>query len=399
MEVGDGGRAGGVHAGDLRRRAPELREVVDRQGVSGLTCDGHQMQHRVGGAADRRHRAHGVLDGSTRDDAPGAHAGLDEPHDALAGVLSGAESGGVGGRDRRTAGQAQPHRLGRTAHGVRGPEVGARPTTRLAAVLQGHEGALVHLAALQQRDGVVGRGAVGGSPLELDAAFGRAADHHDGGHVEPGGRHEHAGHDLVAGAEQHEALEGVSTHHHLDGGGDDLPRRERVVGAEVVIGQAVTDAGHAELDGGPSGARHAALDGGGDRPQVRMSGDEGAVGVRDADDGARQRSVVMTHALVQRPLRAAEGPAQHLAGRGSHPTSGHPVTWGRRAPAYHRAGRRRARGRPSHAPVPAGPRAGRGAVLRRCTPARTGGSAVRVRRRLRKRGRLTHSVTNPCHKS
>jgi len=53
----------------------------------------------------------------------------------------------------------------------------------------------------------------------------RARGHDNGGDVQPGGAHDHAGRDLVAVGQQHEAVEGMGFGHALDDIGDDLAYR------------------------------------------------------------------------------------------------------------------------------------------------------------------------------
>src|ERR1019366_10616989 len=75
----------------------------------------------------------------------------------------------------------------------------------------------------------------------------------DGGKVQTGGGHEHAGQRLVAAGEGDHAVEALGVHHRLDRVADDLARDEGRPHALVTHGDAVGDGDGHELDGETAG--------------------------------------------------------------------------------------------------------------------------------------------------
>ena len=131
-----------------------------------------------------------------------------------------------------------------------------------------------------------------------------AAGHHDGGHVDARGRHQHAGHDLVAVGNQHERVKAVGLGERFDAVGDELARHQRIVHSLMPHGDAVAHGDGGHLHRRTAGHAHAFLDRLGDGIQVHMAGHDFALRVDHADQGAVQLGVDVTHGLEQASVRS-----------------------------------------------------------------------------------------------
>ena len=170
------------------------------------------------------------------------------------------------------------------AHGVGRAQVGAGAAAGAGRILQRHVFRLRDLPGGEHAVGLRGGGLVGLAAIELNAALHGAAGQQDAGNVQPCRRHQHTGDDLIAGAQQHQAVKQVDLGHALDGVGDQFPGGQDIVHTAMAVGHAVAAADHAELDGRAAGAVNAVLDPLGHLPQVIVAGDTLAPRVGDAND-------------------------------------------------------------------------------------------------------------------
>jgi hypothetical protein len=104
------------------------------------------------------------------------------------------------------------------------------------------------------------------SPVQVPGQC-RAVVDEDGRQVEPGDRHHHAGHALVAAAGGDEPVEALGVHHRLDRVGDDLTADERRPHPLVPHGDAVGHRDRAELERYATGGANAVLRRRGEAPQ------------------------------------------------------------------------------------------------------------------------------------
>ena len=285
VEVYDAVLAGRVHARQLRRGVGQAVELVEHLDAElSLVGDGGQVHDGVGRAAHGQTCLDGVADGAVGDDLAGGDVLLDQLHDLDAGFLCLHHADGGGRRGGAAVRQGHAERFREGAHGVRGAKVGARAAARAGGILQSHILRLRDLSGGKHTISLGGRGLVGLTAVELNAALHRAARQEDARDVQTGRRHQHARNDLVARAEQDEAVEQVDLRHGLDGIGDQLARGHDEVHAVVALTHAVAAADDAELDGRAACAVDAVLDALRDLTQVVVAGHALAPGVRDADE-------------------------------------------------------------------------------------------------------------------
>ena len=309
--------AGRRELADVRHPRRDLVDALQVELEAGLGGDRRQVQHGVGAAAQAGVGGQGVADRRVREEVARLEVGGQHVHDLGAGVLGEAQALAVGRRDRAVAGQRHADDLGEAVHGVGGEHARARAAGGAGAALDGLEALVVERAGLVAAHGLEHAVEVDGAPVQVAGEHRPAADH-DGRHVEAHGGHEHAGHDLVAGGHEHERVEGVGDGHRLDRVGDELAAGQRVVHAQMVHGDAVADAHHAELQGHAAGAAHAGLDGVDDAAQVHVAGHHFAEGVGDADERPLHLGVADAQRAQQRAVRGARHAAFDLVASHDH---------------------------------------------------------------------------------
>ena len=295
---------GGEDLGDLGRDAGELVKLLHHVDAQlGLVGDGGQVHDGVGGAGHGQADLDGVADGLVGDDLPGADPLADQLHDPHAGLLGQGHAAAGGGGSGGAGGDGHAHGLREGAHGVGGAEIRAGAAGWAGGVLHGGVGLLGHPAGGEHAVSL-GEGAlVRLVAVELAAALHGAAGQQDAGDVQTGGSHQHAGDDLVAGAQQHQAVKEVDLGHGLHGAGDQLPGGQDVVHADLALGDAVAAAHHAELHRRAAGPVDAGLDLLRHLAQVIVAGNALAPGVGDADEGTVLHVVRgKAHGLVGRSV-------------------------------------------------------------------------------------------------
>ncbi|MBX9920533.1 MAG: hypothetical protein K2Y33_12020 [Mycolicibacterium frederiksbergense] len=301
-------RAEGLHIGEVRDLVANPGEVRQGQLDTGLPGDGQQVQHRVGGTAERHHHGDGVLERFLGENVAGGDPAAQQLHDGFAGAAGVLVATLVDGDRRCAARQRHPQRFGGRGHGVGGVHTAA-------GALTGTDGALddVHVLARHQPararadrlegvdDGDFPLAAVGHL---RDTRHDRAVVEEDAGQVQPRRRHQHAGDRLVTTGQQHRAVEALCLHDGLDAVGDDLAGHQREVHTLVAHRDSVRHRDRAELQGIAAAGVDAGLDGLRQPLQGHVAGSD--LVPRRADADLWLGPVVITH---------ADG-AQHAAGRG-----------------------------------------------------------------------------------
>ena len=297
-----------LDVGQVRHLGADADEVVERQLHVGLVGDRQQVQHRVGGPAERHHHGDGVLERLLGHDVAGGDAALEQFDDGLTAGLGEPVAAAVAGGRGRAAGQRHADRLGGAGHGVGGVHAaaGALAGTDGALddvdVLAGHQPARAGADGLERVDDRdVPLGAVGQLGL---AGHDRSGVEEHAGQIETGGGHQHAGQRLVAAGQQHRAVEALGHHDGLDAVGDHLTGHQREVHALVAHRDAVGHRDGAELHREAAGGVHAFLDGLGQPVQRQVARGDLVPRRRDAD--LRLDPVVVAHAYG----------AEHPAGGG-----------------------------------------------------------------------------------
>ena len=258
-----------------------------------------QVHHGIGRATGGEQQADGVVEGCRGHDLSCRQPLPHELDDLPAARLGDREALGCHRRNHRRAGQAHAEHFGERAHGVGGAVHRAGAGAWFGDVLNAAELGRVDLAALFPTDRLDDDVAVPVLAFVVGRVHGAAVDE-DRRHVEAGGGHQLRRHDLVAGAEQHHAVEAVGANHDFDRGGDHIARRQRITHAEVAFGDAVAGRDGAEAHGVAAGGVDAALHGVGDCVEVEMAGRCVRPGVNDGDLWPPQLLVAMPHRFVER---------------------------------------------------------------------------------------------------
>ena len=303
-QVGHHIAAARLHVGDVRRVPADAVEVLQRQVNLRLPRDGHQVQHRVGGASHGDHHGDRVFEGLPGQDVPRADAFFQHPHHRLAGAARLVVLFGVDGGQRGIARQGQPHHLDGRGHGVGGEQAGTGTLARAGVALQLGELLAGHAAGGVRAHGLKHVLDVDVAALEL-TGHDAAAIHENGGDVQAGDGHHAARHVLVAPGHRDQAVHALAEGNGLDGVGDDLTTHQRGLHSLGAHGNAVADGDGAELEGRALTYTDTLLDRGGDPVQVHVAGRNVAGQVGDGDER-----------LVQVLVRQAHG---HEHGTGRRP--------------------------------------------------------------------------------
>ena len=312
----------GRHLAQLRYVAREPVDIGHGEVDAGLMGHGQQMQDGVGRTAHGDVQRHRVL---KRFEAHGArqdrlvalfvvataqlHDQATSAQEQLLAVRMGRHHGAV-------ARQGQAQRFGEAVHGVgrehartgaagwagRALDLGQIRVGHLV-VHRHHHG--IHQIQLAELD-LLGRRI---RQAHLARLHGTARDKHHRD-VQPHGRHQHAGRDLVAIGDAHQRIGAVRVHHVLDRVGNDVAAGQGIQHAVVAHGDAVVHRNGVELLGHTT----CFLDLAGHQLaqilQVHMAGDKLGERVGDGDDGFLK--VAVFHASGS-PKRAGTG---HVASGG-----------------------------------------------------------------------------------
>ena len=256
------------------------------------------MHDGVGRAAHGEAGLDGVADRAVGDDLTRGDVLFDQLHDLDAGFLCLHHADCRNRRGRAVARQRHADRFGQAVHRVCGVHTRARAAARAGGILQSYILRLRDLSGGKHTISLGGRGLVGLTAVELNAALHRAAGEEDARNIQSSRRHQHTRNDLVARAEQNQTVEQVDLRHGLDGIGDQLAGGHDEVHAVMSLPHAVAAADDAELNGRAACAVDAVLDALRDLTQVVVAGHALAPGVRDADERALEILGGEAHGLV-----------------------------------------------------------------------------------------------------
>ena len=258
-QVGHDVAAARLHVGDVGGVAADAIEVLQRQVNVRFPSNGHQVQHGVGGASHGRHQRYGVLKGLPGQNVPRPDALVQHPHHRLAGAAGLFALAGVHRRQRRVAGQGQPHDFNGRGHRVGGEQSAAGTLPRARSAFQ--------LRQFLAGD-VAGRPGAHRFKHVLDvyvvavvlARQNAAAVHEDTGDIQAGNGHHAARHILVAAAHGNQAVHSLAEDHGFDGISDDLAAHQRRLHAFGAHADAVADGDGAELERRPTAIADPFLD-------------------------------------------------------------------------------------------------------------------------------------------
>ena len=287
---------------EVGRAAADLIGNREVELDSALVGDRREVEHRVRRAPERHVDRERVLKGLAGHDVAGLDVLFHELHDPEARLLREPQARGVHRRDRAVAGEREAEDLGEAVHRVRGEHPRTGPAGRTGVVLEikelrGRDPARAQ-AAHALRDVGVGDLAALEAPGEH-----RAAAHDDRGDVEACGGHQQTGDVLVAGRNEHQAVEGVRDRHRLGRVRDQFARDERVLHADVPHGEAVADRDRGKHYRNASSEGYALLHRVHDLVEVRVARNDVVLRAHDADERTADFVVAQTERLQEGPLR------------------------------------------------------------------------------------------------
>ena len=230
--------------------------------MPGFVRDGGQVQHGVGGAAQRHIQTERVAERGFGHDLVRRQAFFNQLDDAHAGLFRQTDARRVHGGNRAVARQRHADDLGDTVHGVGGEHAGTAAAAGTRGGFDRVELSVVHLARLICADRLKH-----GVQIHVAAAAGHAAGHHRAagndhrGQIQAARRHQHAGNDLVAVRDEHHAVKAVGHGHRLAAVRNQFAGREGILHANVAHRNAVAHADGRELDRHAARQTDAVLDG------------------------------------------------------------------------------------------------------------------------------------------
>ena len=279
VEVDDGIGAAGHHA----HKAPHLPgrgvEIVQAQVQAQLMAVGQQVQHGVGGAGDGHVQHGGIQEDILGDDVLGTDAPFHLVHDEAAGLHAAPELEIVRRRDGGGAGQHQVQGLAQDLHGAGGAHGGAGAEGgtdvllhHVQHLLVAPDGGHVDICLYQG--------------LAMIAARRHdAAGDYDAGNMDPQSGEICSSDDVIAGGQDHKAIQLVDLYHGLDGHGHDIPECQLIAEAVGVRGDVAAGGGDAELHGHAAAHPDALLHGLRQGAEVARAGGALKKRVGDADVG------------------------------------------------------------------------------------------------------------------
>ena len=223
VQVGDEHLAGGVQLADLGRLVPDLVNFLQVDGAARRIRDRDDMQHRVGGAADRHIRPQRVFKRGGGQNIARANVLFQQLENLLAGVFRQAGARRIHRRNGTVARQRHADRFGQAVHRVGGVHTRAGAAGGAGILFQTRQLVVVDLAGGMAADRFKHFGQAHPHALVFAGQHRTTADK-DGGQIHAARRQQHAGHDFVAVGDKHHRVNGVGGEHHFDGIGDQLAR-------------------------------------------------------------------------------------------------------------------------------------------------------------------------------
>ena len=304
--------AGGLDFGQIGCLRRQTADLLQRHVQLCLVGDGRHVQRHVGGAAHAQSHPDRQLQHLLGDDVPGPDVFLHQAnhrHAALLGhpVLLAADRVGAGAARHRQAHGLRDdgHGIGRSHHSAGAGGRGHQPL-HVLILLPGDLSAGQLSRHLLQLIGAVLL------PLVYGRHHGAAGDEH-GGEVDAQCRHNHGRHNLIAAADEHQAVQLVAAGIDLDGVGDHLAAGQHAAHSHMALGKAVAEGDGVHLKGDASRLPHAVLDQLADAVEVDVPGMHLVIGIDDADKRLGQLLVDQTHAPQMGP-GARHAQAVHYLG-------------------------------------------------------------------------------------
>ena len=269
-------------------------------------CNRQQVQHRVGGTAHRHRHSDRVLECFARQNLARQYLFPDRIHQHFGGFRRALGFFQILRCHRGRIHQAQTHRLDDRGHRVRGIHAAARSRAGAGVALYLHQLFLVDLVCrvLPHRfecadDGQVATFVVTGLDGAAIDEYGRDVQTRHGDH--------RARHILVAAADGEHTVHALAVAYRLDRIGDHLARHQRIFHAFGAHRDAVRNRDRAEQLRHRAGLFQGSFSAQRQCPDAHVAGCDGAVGIRNTDDG-----------LIEIPVAKAHRAQQGTVGRALH---------------------------------------------------------------------------------
>mmetsp|Transcript_80 Transcript_80/g.176 ORF Transcript_80/g.176 Transcript_80/m.176 type:complete len:625 (-) Transcript_80:19-1893(-) len=238
--------AGGLEVCDEGNLVGARLEVVQGELYARRVRHGDQVQHRVGGSAQRHHRHHRVLKRRARHDVLGLEVELEEVQDSRACHTALVHLQRVLRRDGAAVRQRHAQSLDGGGHGVGSVHAtaGARSGARVAHSVEAR--GLINLARDKLAVALEGGHNVQCAAVSRVPRLDGASVNHEGGSVKAGHSHQGTGHVLVAAGERDVTIVPLSAHHRLDTVSNDVTRLKAEAHAVSAHGNTVADSDRVE---------------------------------------------------------------------------------------------------------------------------------------------------------
>ena len=260
------------------------------------------MEHTVGRTAKGHIHRQGVQDGFFGHDVSWTDVLLPQLHHLHAGLLGQTDPGGVDRRDGPISPKPHSQHFRQTVHTVGGIHTGTGTAGRTGVILILQKLFVGDLARRVGSHRLKHTGQAGLLSLHMAGQHRTAADE-DGGHVDPGSRHQKSGHVLVTVGHHHQGVKLMGHGHGLCGIRDQVPGHQRVFHPDMPHGDAVAHCDGRKYDGGSPCHGYSLLDCLHDLIQIHMAGNNLIVRADDPYQGPLHLLLGKAQGVKQRTVR------------------------------------------------------------------------------------------------
>ena len=310
--------AGGGKLAQIRRLAAHSIKNIQGKVQTGFPEHRGQVQHGVGGAAQRHIHSHGIGHGFFRHNVQRADAALEHFHHLHTGLFGQADTGRAVSGGGAVAGQGHAHGFRQTVHGIGGEHARAGTAAGAGVFFQLGQRFFAHVPTAHAAHAFKHGDQVGLALGAVKAGHHGAAAHQHGRNVQAHHGHEHTGHALVAVRNEHQRVKGMRAGHDFNGIRNDFTRRQRKTHTFMIHGQPVAHGNGGKFQRSAAGHTHTGLGRLGQPIQMNVPGHHFIGRV----DNAHQRTVNFLlgqpQSVQQRAVRGFLQPCFHFFAAGFH---------------------------------------------------------------------------------
>ena len=221
----------------------------------GFAKNSGQMQHRIGGAAQRHIHGNGIGHSLGGNNIQRPDAAFKQVHNAHARCLGQANARPAHGRNGAIAGQGHTYGFCQTIHGVGGKHTRTCATAGAGAFGHVFQFFFTHGPAAHLAHGLKDRNKVTALARADIAGQHGPARNHNRRNIEAHHGHQHAGYAFIAVGDENQGVKSVGARHNFYRVGNKFARGQRKTHAFMVHGQAIANGYGRKLQG--RAARHA----------------------------------------------------------------------------------------------------------------------------------------------